>query len=254
MLGRYVDKLSFNLFLFCLVVVSQAATANQIIKACAGDTPPYSFQNGNSVIGHSIDLIHEVISEVNQASTQAFKLTIDIMPWSRCLKSVKQDLYDVAIDGLPRPQFLVSSLPTLDSKWHFVVPNDGKYQSYDDVKNTNEISIGLANTTDPEYALRSSGAFKKDTKFNVVSVANSSVLAKLIERRRVEIVVMTKETYRFLQHEMPNTELIERTLGSVKLYYLFNEEQKATKALFDQALEKLTAKGVVESIYNKPLN
>lgn len=110
-----------------LLLTAPPARAQDMLRACFTDWPPYSWTDAQGrADGISVEIL--------QLAAQRAGLTASFveMPWKRCLTEVELGRLDLAMDGAPRAEYVVGRQSYVTSHYVFWVRSDDYLQGGSD--------------------------------------------------------------------------------------------------------------------------
>jgi len=121
-----------------LLISSFWQSANsESLSGCFTKWAPYSDLVDNKPLGISIDIVKEA------ATRAGFELTLELLPWKRCLQMVKQGNIDFALDSVDRSDFIHGEHPSSLYTLAFWARDTDVYDSYENVSKLVDKRLGL---------------------------------------------------------------------------------------------------------------
>lgn len=179
---------------FCLLTLSFSTSARNV-NATQAVWPPYVFNSVNS--GLAIEIVKEAYA------TQGYDLTMEIKPWLRSLKEVRNKQKDVLVSiwwSDDRTEKLDFSVPYLLVQLKFVVLKENAFE-YDDFSSLSGMKVGVIEDYGYGEAFNQSDAFTR-----VVAEDLETNIRKLRAKRIDAIIADERATLHTMKQLGFNTE------------------------------------------------
>ncbi|MCG9781593.1 transporter substrate-binding domain-containing protein [Vibrio brasiliensis] len=233
-------------FTLYLLSVSAAVHAN-VVWAIQDEWPPYVIdsQETNGVA-------HEIVSEAFAA--QGYQLKHTIKPWSRALREVATQRYDIALTvwkSSERLEYLYFSDPYLINSLVFVTLKDNSFE-YNGLKSLNEKRIGVLRG----YAY--DDAFMRSNDFDRLDADNLETNIKKLKVGRIDALVADKMFFRwFVKNnnlDIADFALVENPLAENPLYIAVSRDHPDKERIisaFNTGLKSLQQSGRISVLIEK---
>ena len=235
----------------CLYVMApfQAYAEEEVIRLSTMVYPPYSYEEDGKVTGMAIDIVAEALE------SQGYKMSADLMPWSRVLTSAKRGKIDGVIMIFKNEERLAHYiysqevlLPEIISFFKHVdspVTFDGSFESVGHLRITPVDSVS--------YGKKFDNAVKEGALPHLRGISSLEEALTMLEAKRTDLVPGNRDvTYQTLAR-MPNLKnLVEVTpeIESLPSYVSFTKKRDLTavRDAFDAGIRQMRESGRYDEI------
>jgi len=218
-----------------------------VVWAIQDEWPPYVIDS-HEVRG----LAHEIISEA--FLTQGYKLKHTIKPWSRALREVATQRYDIALTvwkSSERLEYLYFSDAYLTNSLIFVSLKENTFE-YNGLTSLNQKRIGVLRG----YAYDDD--FMQSNDFDRLDAENLLTNIRKLKAGRIDALVADKIFFRwFVKHndlDINDFSLIDNPLAENPLYIAISHDHPNKERIisaFNMGLKKLQQSGQIATILEK---
>lgn len=234
------------LFLLLTLLVSHSTQLKaDPVKICAIDWPPYTFAGNDHKANQIVKGIsYEIVSEVFNRLDKSF--TMEVLPWARCLKLVKDGSYDgIMDDSDPADQLRPA---TGFYPLAIYVPQDASEAVFN-WQNMNKKVVGMVNGYAYTQAITDFDGWEKRL------VVRDEQLIHMLKTGRLNYILMDIFSAPILakQHRVSVKPLLP-LVDSTKLHLVFSENRQLLSKAFDEQVKELISEGVLDRVYLKYLD
>ncbi|WP_432453675.1 substrate-binding periplasmic protein [Agarivorans sp. QJM3NY_29] len=237
-----------------LTISNQKVAAETIVLAAAADSIPTSYLENGKQTGILIDVINEAFNRAG------YTVEIQLMPWARCLKSVKSGDVDGIFSAYltdERQEFMSYTSEVLITQVQAFFVSSNSTVTYDgDLTKLVDKSIGVINHTSYGPKLDAALAEGLFSKIDVAQNSKSNVRKLLAGRVDLipsyrHVVLSTAKSL----GEINKIRQLSPNLEAVPSYLAFTRKRDFTQLIADynKALASMKEDGTYDMIFNKYL-
>jgi polar amino acid transport system substrate-binding protein len=231
-----------GLLLATFFAASAWADDRPLLRACFVEWQPYAWTAGSdATAGISVEILRLA------AARAGLSALFSEMPWKRCLAEVERGRLDVAMDGAPRPEFVVGKESYVTSHYVFWVRGDDRLRGSSDPVHLNGRRISLIQGWWYPPALHQAG-----THLDFIELDSEEGQLRGLALGRQDAAYGEWITMR-LKAERLRLDLrpLLPAHVAVQFYPLFHRGRSDLARRVDVALAALREEGVVDTVYRR---
>ncbi len=214
--------------------------ADDSLKFCFNQWPPFAMYEQGLYQGISVDIIKEASRRLEQPAEFVE------LPWKRCLQNVEDGTMDAVIDAADREQFIqgpASFSIYSDTLW---VHTDSNFQTIEDLKNR---SIGLVDGY--KYSQSVQDLIDELKLSSETAMDDQGNLRKIAFKRVDTGIADLVSTFDIIKQRQFNLRPILPPVSVDKLYLSFSRQRTEVQKKYNQQFEDLIAEGFVDKVYQR---
>ncbi|NRB68399.1 MAG: transporter substrate-binding domain-containing protein [Vibrio sp.] len=229
------------------LLFAQVTVSAKVVWAIQDEWPPYVIDS-HDVKG----LAHEIVEEA--FAVQGYNMKYTIKPWSRALREVATQRYDIALTvwkSSERLEYLYYSDAYLTNSLIFVTLKSNTFD-YDNLKSLNGKRIGVIRG----YVY--DDAFMHSNDFDRLDADNLATNVKKLKTGRIDALIADKIFFRWFVRnsgmDIDEFALIEKPLAANPLYIATSRDHPKKEQIisaFNSGLKVLQQSGRISAIFEK---
>ena len=236
-------KARYLILVFCLFAFFHAPAdvqANDPLKACFVVWAPYTKLVDGKPQGITVDIMREA------AKRASFDLTLQSLPWKRCLSKVQRREFDFALDAVDRPGFIHGKHPNALYIQAFWIRASEDYGPFEYLGKLTGKRLGLMQGFQYSDEILNAG-------FSIIEwVKTENIAARMLFHNRLDLVYADAVVMQnVIQMEKLDLKPMYPVHQVQPLYASFNVGFTGKRDRMDQAIGSMHEDGTIDLIYTR---